>query len=284
MAKPLDVTGAVTIVNLTVAKAPIGAENAVASITTADGTVLYFTTLEEAIEALGDNVIGTIKLTANYKAQGMGVIAIPEGTTVDLNGYTLEATYVIAFHGAFVIDTSAAGTGLLKVSKSDRAILENEVTYTNGINTELNKQIPVWDPAQGGYIFVDYQIAKGAGFITGEDGNKKLAFEYVVAIEEIARQMFLDGAEDNALEFVIRIEWTVGDNTYHEDVHFGKEEVIASFSDLNYKTTFRVSVGNYADFAKLTFKGMIMSGTQVVVETPESVYNNPNANAMNPAA
>jgi hypothetical protein len=250
-------------------------EDAVASITTADGTVLYFATLQEAIEALGDNV-GTIKLLADYDAtlNGLGVIAVPQGTTIDLNGYTLTANYVITFHDAYILDTSAGYTGKLIVPEADRAILENELTYAGKINTELNKQLPIW--TGDAYIFVDYMLYKYDVYkettITKENGETETALEYQFQFftPPAVMEYFADGVADNGLDFVVRLSWTdAAGNTYTEDVHFASEFA----GQVLYQEDFlKLTVTNYKKFQNLTFQVMVFSGTQMVIHTAPVAY------------
>ncbi len=156
------------------------------------GEELRYRTLEAALEA---TTSGTVLLCDDVSA---GTVVLKSGITLDLNGHTLTADYLVAMNGAAVQDcgTACTGGGLVKIKKENLALAPN-----NG-----NGVIAVWNGVDG-YIFTRVtfqQMARpvGAG-----------AAQYIFLpgmSNPAAAALLADGGLDNDLKIQVSLTWNDG--------------------------------------------------------------------------
>jgi hypothetical protein len=146
--------------------------------------VQRYGTLEAAVAAAQAGQ--TIVLVANHTVDTLALI---EGVTLDLNGYAVEAKYLVALNGNAVIDN--AGNGLLKC--------DNVRLAAN------NPMMPVWDAADNakGYRFFD--MVKYQQYKT-QDANG-FVFQAKPALGKAANDPYLAAMDTNRLTVKARIYW-----------------------------------------------------------------------------
>ena len=182
-------------------------------------TVSY-ATIEDALAA--DNG-GTIKLLADVTTD---VIILKPGVTLDLNGHTLSAEYMVVANGALILDggENCAGGGLLKIVKAN-------LIYAQAGDKDI---IPVWNGADG-YIFTKVtfqQMARAAG-----EGAVQYIFLPALSNSDVVA-LLADGGLDNGIKIKVSLVWNNGRSQQfytYEDVLV--EQVFASGGSLVFSLT-----------------------------------------------
>ena len=198
----------------------------------------YFKTLSEALAAAdaGD----TVQLAADCTE---GYVLVAPGVTLDLNGHTLTADYVVAFGEADVIDSLRAG--LLKVA-------QNNVVLDEG-----NAYVPVWNTVDG-YTFTQLAITdKDQGMGLTMDGDKA-TFRFVTFFRDT--NLMTDGVTDNDLAVVIRVSWTTENGTAYQDFVYNDTQV-GTVVAKNGKMAFELTFTGCEGLENLTFTVMVLSET-----------------------
>ena len=160
-----------------------------------------FTDLSDALEENDDIATETIKLIKNCEEK---YVVVAPGTTLDLNGYTVTASYVFGVNGSHVTDNTRKG--LLKVDS-------NKITLA--IN---NKETPLRIENEGGYRFGSYYTVdneSGLGLSTTAEGV--VNYNFVTKQSGAIKSYFTDnGASDNEIKVLVRISWLDEDGNYEE--------------------------------------------------------------------
>ena len=215
-----------------------------------------YETLAEALATINEDG-GVISL--NKDVLGEKVISLLPGATLDLNGYTLETEYITVYGGAGIIDGSADNSGLLKCEK-EKVVIKADVTVESG---DVKAGLPVWDEANGGYMFADYTIAGVQSSTDTEAGTFK--YKFVLYTDARARALIKGNGLNDELSVMVRITWTNGETTYYEDVCFGDADIGAVVGQTG--KGFGVTVSNYAGFANIKIQARVVSESGVVVHT-----------------
>ena len=207
-----------------------------AVVATVNGSV--YSTLEEALEAasFGD----TVKLLANAE---VSELVLTQGVTLDLNGYELDAEYVVAFAGNAVIDS--LGDGLLK-SRNVRLAADNA-------------QMPVWVEDDDGYRFFTmkdsqlYYTQSATGFV----------FIAKPVLGKAANAPYMALA-NNGLSVKARMSWkSAGGNDVEQFFVLKGEDVQSIYSDKNQIIQLTVNgAGSY--IGRLSTTMVIESETGVI--------------------
>jgi hypothetical protein len=138
----------------------------------------------------------TVQMIANTKETD-AILIIMDGVTLDLNGYTVEANYVIApFDGSRITDTTN-GAGLLKIAKNCLAL-------------KTNYQIPVWVSDDAGFRFVN---VTGAGICTKLSADSAW-FRFQInrdSKEDLLFKAMQDGGVESGLTVRVKMTWTGAD-------------------------------------------------------------------------
>ena len=163
----------------------------VAKIVRADKTV-YFETAAAGLSAAADGE--TVIMIADSTE---GMIYVEPEKTLDLNGKTLTASYVVAFGNGAIMDAEE-GNGLLKItSGSSRNVILNAA----------NGQMALYDNTDGGYRFFTMTIEIKTPTHDASINNVKFqvrpAFTNLKAYELLAAQ----GASGSKIEFAIDLTW-----------------------------------------------------------------------------
>jgi hypothetical protein len=158
------------------------------------GQVLYFQTLEEAVSA---NTKGTIQLRDNVTA---GTVILKSGMTLDLNGFTLTADYLVVMNGATMQDCGAecTGGGFVRINKENLAL---PVNNGDGI-------IAVWNGTDG-YLLTRVTFQQ----MTRTAGLGAAQYIFLPRMSNAAAAALLaDGGLDNGLKVKVSLTWNNGES------------------------------------------------------------------------
>ena len=141
----------------------------------------FYETFEEAWAAVQAG--GTIKLLVDYNPN---MITVFENVTLDLNGHTASAAYVVVFNGGHIVDNSESNAGRLVAG--------------NLMINEKNAQLPV--KTETGYMFAD--VAPTAELWSTNNNWYAAQFK----IESIAHQRLMESLDAAEVSILVRISWT----------------------------------------------------------------------------
>jgi len=142
------------------------------------------------------------------------MVMIPAGVTLDLNGKTLETTYLASFGD--VIDGSENETAVLKCAVSQLTLAEK------------NKEMPI--KTDEGYVFRSFKLQHQKACT---DDTCVTNFRPVIPGEpQETKKLFADGIKDNGLSFVVRVEWIneTGDE-FKRDFVYGEDLVKVAYGE-----------------------------------------------------
>ena len=178
-----------------------------------------------------------IKLDNNVVLSGETIV-LNQGITLDLNGYTLEAEYFVAFKG-----NSVTGEGSLKVAKDNAVFATNQTVENMG-----SAYMPVY--MNGAYVFKSVSMKAQ---INRENG---LQIVYVPVFDTAWEKELAEALGDSGLQFVVRISWDNGNRC--QDFIFSD-----SFAYDVYKNgrAFSLRVGALADVEDLNVEIILRSDT-----------------------
>ena len=210
-----------------------------------------FATLAAAIEfaKAGD----TIKLILDTTFEG--TIVLNKGITLDLNGHTLEAKYLVAFKGNHVTDNSR-GKGLLKLLEKDNISLSKD-----------NANMAVW--VGNGYKFA--RIVMNTGHVeNGEDGftvqaKPSLGPDVNAILKN--NEVF----KDSAIQIIIRLSWMSNDGQQYQDVVFSDTLVNQMFNaQTQNEDWLTLKVSGVKDYTNL--KATLIVKSDSGIETMKQFY------------
>ncbi len=208
-----------------------------------------YATLEAALSAAkaGD----TVKLLNNTVAQ---VVSVNPKITLDLNGKTLEAEYVIALKGASVVDSHTDNTGKLKIAQDCVALDCTNSGY-----------LPVYDA--NGYIFTTVKLEGRSKFVH----TSKFVFSPL--FESFAHEALSAGESASGARVVIRLSWISEQEgnfaAQQEFVYLDKmvKDVISSFSGdyaLAFAATFTDVIADLGKNVQVTAAVKSATGVEIV--------------------
>ena len=149
-----------------------------------------FLSLADALAAAQTG--NTIKLLVGNDEFKNGTIVLNKGITLDLNGQTLTAAYLVAFKGNHVVDSDTTSAGLLNIAKDN-------ISLSKG-----NDHMLVW-------VGTGYKFAKAILYtlLKNETANG-FGFKFRPAFNETIYSVLKseDSIEASGLKFMIRISWT----------------------------------------------------------------------------
>lgn len=205
----------------------------------------YYTDLSDALADVDNDEAETIQMLADYEEN---YVMVAPGTTLDLNGKTVTARFVVGFNGSHVVDNSADNAGRLV------AVMENVELAID------NSQIPIY--AGTGYLFTDLVMFQE---VYQNNGTK---YVHLPTMEhEVVDQYLSDGGTDNNFNVIIRMDWTTDTATAYQNYVYYDEtvsDVYGSWNDAEskYKRVFNADLANtkYLDFE---ISVILISGTGV---------------------
>lgn len=203
----------------------------------------------DVTDALDDAAAGqTVKMLKDYEE---AMVIITKGVTLDLNGNTLTAGYLVAFNGNHVVDNGET-KGVLKINQNNISLASD------------NAMMPVWNEADG-YMFVSVKHQ----YKVTEISDDTIAVIYRPSIGTEYNTLFANGAADNGIKFVVRFEWTTTDGD------FSYQDFVLTDSGIAYSYTnnksIQLTVNGLADITNdVTVSVMVVS--HLNVETVSQVY------------
>ena len=170
------------------------------------------------------------------------VLVTPE-VTLDLNGHTLTANYVVAFGCGDVIDSTREG---LLIVKQRNIVLDKDNAY-----------VPVWN-GENGYSFTQLAITDNkSGMGLTADGDVAV-FKFVTFFRNT--EGLTDGVTDNDLSVVVRVSWKTASGAAYQDFVYNDEHV-GTVVQANGRQAFVLTFTGCESLADLTFTPMVISGT-----------------------
>ena len=213
-----------------------------ASVAKNAATAVYYGTVEEALAAAKSGE--TVMMVTNATTSMLSVL---EGITLDLNGYTLTASYVVAFNGGNIVDNSESNAGRLAVD-SKRIVL-----------SESNKQLPV--KTESGYMFADIIKCNTAVQTKTLNGDK---FVFQPWIELTAHEALKQGSETSDVNLLVRVNWTENGNertqlfTYSDDI---LNALLNSWNGSKYTKMLTLTLTGLDTYVGVTYEVIIASDT-----------------------
>ena len=132
----------------------------------------------------------TIVMTADSDESG-SILVLFNGVTLDLNGKTLKANYLITTNGGANVIDSSDGEGLLVIAK-------NNLTVVN------QSCLPIWIEAEGGYRFV--QVTLKMQGTAKADGSFLMQYYFTGALDGALKTQFQNVAQ-NDMKLVLRVTY-----------------------------------------------------------------------------
>ena len=177
------------------------------------------------------------------EAAKVGSLVLPKGVGLDLNGYALEADFVVAFAGAELVDS--VGTGLLKCRHVK-------------LDTD-NSMLPVWVETDGGYRF--FTMKDSQLYLSQSESGFVFIAKPVLGKAANAPYMALAG---NGLSVKARMSWkSAGGNDVEQFFVLKGEDVQSIYSDKNQIIQLTVNgAGSY--IGRLSTTMVIESDTGVI--------------------
>ena len=200
---------------------------------------VFYETFEEAWAAVQAG--GTIKLLVDYNPN---MITVFENVTLDLNGHTASAAYVVVFNGGHIVDNSESNAGRLVAG--------------NLMINEKNKQLPV--KTDNGYMFVEVIKCNTA---VQMDGAK---FVFQPWIELTAHDQIKKGAEASGVSVVVRVTYYVGTDKRVQDFIYSDEMVTAllnSWNGVKYASMLSLKLNGLENYSNISYECVLVSETGV---------------------
>ena len=207
-------------------------------------TETHYTDLSDALAEASEG--DTVQLLGDCTEEK---VMVTPNVTLDLNGKTLTADYVVGFNSADVVDN--AGGGKIVVAEK------------NVVLDEGNAMVPVYDGI--GYIFTKAGFAINQVDYDG-DGIKINAVAYPTNMAVV--NLLKDGTADNNLQVVIELTWDTTDGTGSQKFVFTDAVVAAVYSSNDgtfdgYSKMFSMVITGTDGIENLKANIMLVSGTNV---------------------
>ena len=193
----------------------------------------------------------TVKLISD--AAETECVSIPEGVTLDLNGYALTANYMLGV--GHLVDDSTDNTGA--VSAAHIKLRKD------------NRQLPVYDPTANGYRF--FEVTKYNQLIQESDGR----FAYQVFFENpSSRALLQNGRDVSGVTIAVRAYWMTDEPS---TVQFF---ILSDASTKTFLNSYNESTGKYTTTLFCTFNdSAYLSGKEfsvgVISTTGVEIWSTP---------
>ncbi len=238
-------------------------------------TEVKYTTVSAALEAAesGQEVILLKSTSDKY-------VIIPVGVTLNLKAFELTADYVVGFNGSYLIaDRYSTSNAYGKLVVDQDKVVLGETAYVDG-----REIMPIWDDTNKLFVFarlgimgIDETADFGLEITEATDADPEsiqFKWKYNGGGSAIADYL-ADGAEDNALNFVVRLIWTNQQGTAYQDFVF-KDEYVEDLA-LNTNKYFTFVLTDYEelgiDIGTLKVQALVISDTGVMAVSAECSSN-----------
>jgi hypothetical protein len=205
-----------------------------------------YETVEEAIDEAqaGDTVI----LLQDHAEDE---IYVSRNVTLDLNGYKLTTTDLIApFESSEVIDSSD-GKGLLIVGRDDIAI------------DESNSYMSVWSEGEG-YRFTKVTMKQNLK----PQGENSALFRFYIDGNDPAcamQQAWVNGGADNGNKVIVKLEWTDLNGNYASREYVYGDDKLAEYAANWTGNEFRLTVNGLSNVSELKVTAMVTGDCDVTI-------------------
>lgn len=197
----------------------------------------------------------TVRLNANATED---TVLVYPGITLDLNGQTLTAEYVVGFNGGSVIDSSASDNdpdGFLNLPKGNLVLAEN------------NGMFPVYNGTDG-YVFSD--VLYGKSNATIENGIR-VNFLYAPVLDVV--ELLKDGADDNEVQLVVRLTWSTDTGTSYQNFVYAEDDISTFYtsntgSQGGYGSMLYLDITGIANMKGLTVTPIVISSSNAIDAGP----------------
>ena len=196
------------------------------------------------------------------------IVIIYDGTTLDLQTYTLEADYVVSFAGGYItgaVRKSSDTYAKLIVPKQFVALAENAATLGSGY------VLPIWDKEENGYVFGQLgtsTIADGERDSERYTGKKELFTQFVINGSTYVKKTLMLDQASSGLHVEVVASWNpvdrdgnALDDTITQVYRFSDESLYKSLVE-NYDLVASVLLDGHEN---LTMYIRLVSDTGVVV-------------------
>lgn len=222
-----------------------------------------YTTVKEALRnaQAGD----TVTLMTDVSEPESNLM-IDENVTLDLAGYDLTVKSLNGLTGSCLNATryGNADHGRLFVE-------QGRLSLTEAIKNGENEVIPYWDPYDGCYVLANTRIKDVDNAFTVDEANKTVSFRFSYGAGAAANETFLsDGADDNAMSFIVRLEWESENGIAYQDFVY-KNTYVETLAKSGGNFTFELTGYDVLNIDLDTFSitGMILTDAGIVVSGTE---------------
>ena len=245
-------------VTTTVENAEVVYENGthkVAKFVACIGETMY-ETLTEALDAAqnGETVVVLTNIDEN------GYVIVDKGVTLDLNGYTVKASGVVAFNSSHIVDNSADNSGVLAVAKS-RVVLDRD-----------NAELPIWNEAKGGYQFLKVTTFTEREKVENEV-NMKYSFNFSTELNAAHLiDLMKKSSTESGIALKVRVSWydTNQNSTISQDFLYNEALVATVLGYYNaaegtFGAGWKIVLSNYTNvkYQNITWTAVVESDTGV---------------------
>ncbi len=152
----------------------------------------------------GDKVVLMADDSADYAI-------VTTDVTLDLNGNSLSANYVVGFNGSNVVDNSADKTGKLITAKNTVKLAKD------------NAQMPIYDSVSGSYIFVS--IAFSTKFNDANEYVALTAFGKNTVEKTKPHEILSNPDLDSGIEVIVRLSWPNNSYSGEQNYKYTREQI-----------------------------------------------------------
>ena len=186
------------------------------------------------------------------------MLAVFDGLTFDLNGYTVTSQYVTSYGN--IVDTSVGHAGKLVVSK-ERLMIRND-----------NKYMPIKD-SDGAYHFVDMP---GIAVMKKSDVDTGIIFMPYIMPD--TQNWLKAGFATSGVSIRVYVEYTTGEGVEEKltkQIFEYKDEMVQLFVDSwtgsNYSQVFNLVINNADEFTSLKITAAVTTehGVEFLANTLE---------------
>jgi hypothetical protein len=195
------------------------------------------------------------------------VVIIYDGTTLDLQTYTLKADYLVSFNGGYItgaVRKNSATYAKLIVPKQFVALAENAAVLGAGY------VLPVWDKNENAYVFgqlATKTVADGVRESSKFEGKNELFTQFVINGSTYVKKTLMLDQASSGLHIEVVASWNpitsdgVSADTITQVYRFSDESLYKSLVE-NYDLSASVLLDGHEN---LTMYIRLVSDTGVVV-------------------
>ena len=202
-------------------------------------------------------------------------VIIPEGITLDIQAFSLEAKYLVGLNGSYMRATTVKTSGVdgkLYIAQNNFELADDAFVETVGADKYDN--VPIYDPVNKCFRFARFRVRTddptyhGLKFSTNEEGISNLYFGFVTdTTGYVNNNMVGDGIADNNLKIIVRIVWSNDNGVAYQDFEYKEEYVRTIFGGGHH---FTLNINGYEALGitedHVEVYGMIVSDSEAAAE------------------